>query len=53
MAAAADLRLAAIPDLIDLDKLLGISESSGSSLVYHSVLLGRELAGLKSRSLAD
>jgi hypothetical protein len=40
VAAAADLRLAARPDLIELDKLFDISESS---LIYHPVLLGREL----------
>ena len=40
MPAAADLRLAARPDEIELDKLFDISESS---LIHHPVLLGREL----------
>jgi len=39
MPAAADLRLPARPDLIELDKLFDISESS---LIHHSALLGRE-----------
>jgi hypothetical protein len=43
MAAAADLRLAARPDLIELNKFFDISESS---LIHHSVLIGQELGGL-------
>jgi hypothetical protein len=52
MPAAADLRLAARPDEIELDKLFDIYESS---LIRHSVLLGRELGdpGLGSTSAPE
>ena len=49
MAAATNLRLVASPDPIELDKPLVIFESS---LIQHSLLLGREVAGLNSRSFA-